>query len=652
MTETQRFGEHAHADLALAGEDADHSSAGRDSGVVAGWIWHHRVLAGGLLLIAAEVIWKAQFLSHLYLRRDDFVNQDIALKSPLDWRYLSQVGDGHLSPGLRGITWVVVRISLYNWGLDAGVALAFVAAASLAAFRVLRTLFGNRPAILIPLAIYALSPLTMPDLGWWWCAIESLPFQLAIFMTLNAHVLYVRTGRWQHLASAATWLAFSMLFFEKAMMLPPLLLAVTGGFLMGSRSWLAGAMLTLRRHWKAWLSYGALMVVYGIVFLLAFHNSATQPHLPTAATTWAFAWSLARNSLLTGAIGLQWGWLPFTDRLYAVVMPSASAVLVSGLMALAVVAASVMIRTRAWRAWAVLLGWVIFADMVPILVGRVSVGRSPYWAGLFGLQTRYLAEAACVLALCVGLAFLPVAGEPGTVRQGSPRRHPTGLRYASAAVVVVFVFGSIRSVQTYENVTSSGPVRSYITNVERALSLAPRDTKVIDRDMPLWILGPYFGKYNLESFVIGTLAKNLGRDNLQWITSPSGTLDNLRMFGADGKLYPAAISGVYSVHRSGPGFAGCWPERAGRIVVWLQRTTSNSDVMLHLTYIWGSQAGTVTLKYGTMRRRLAVLPGVHSAYLPVGGIVSGFRVSGLGARRMCIGAAESGSLVPFGTPIP
>jgi hypothetical protein len=123
------------------------------------------------------------------------------------------------------------------------------------------------------------------------------------------------------------------------------------------------------------------------------------------------------------------------------------------------------------------------------------------------------------------------------------------------------------------------------------------------------------------------------------------------MFGADGKLYPAVISGVYSVHRSGPGFSGCWPERAGRIVVWLQHTTSNSDVMLHLTYIWSSQAGPVVLKYGTIRRRLAVLPGIHSAYLPVSGSVSSFVVSGLGGKRMCVGAAESGRLVPFGTAV-
>src|SRR5260370_4020796 len=100
MTETERFPEHALPNVALAGEDAGHARGWRNSGVVADWIWRHQVLVRGLLLIVAEVIWKAQFLGHMYLRRDDFVHQDIALTSPRNWPYLSQVGYRHLSPRL------------------------------------------------------------------------------------------------------------------------------------------------------------------------------------------------------------------------------------------------------------------------------------------------------------------------------------------------------------------------------------------------------------------------------------------------------------------------------------------------------------------------------------------------------------------------
>src|SRR5579859_514903 len=167
------------------------------------WMRNHRVLLCGLLLIIGEIIWKAEFLSHMFFSQDDYVNLDIAITSPFNWHYLTLIGAGHLYPGLRAVTWVLARISLYNWALDAGLALALVAASSLALLRLLRTLFGERWAIIIPLALYALSPLTVPDLGWWWGAMESLPFQLAIFMSLNAHVQYIRTHRPRDLAAAA-----------------------------------------------------------------------------------------------------------------------------------------------------------------------------------------------------------------------------------------------------------------------------------------------------------------------------------------------------------------------------------------------------------------------------------------------------------------
>src|SRR5215472_17852707 len=243
-------------------DDRNQDGAEFDFGSATTWLRQHLVLVGGLAIIIGEVIWKAQFLSQMYFSQDDYVNLDIAIKSPFNWHYLSLIGAGHFYPGLRAVTWVLARVSLYDWGLDAGVALALVALASLAALRLLRTLFGDRPAILVPLAIYALIPLTVPDLGWWWCAMESLPFQLAIFMSLNAHVRYVRTGGSGSLFGAAAWLVIGLLFFEKAIVLAPLLFVITAGFLMGPGSWLGGAIATLRRHWRAWLIYGAITVGY------------------------------------------------------------------------------------------------------------------------------------------------------------------------------------------------------------------------------------------------------------------------------------------------------------------------------------------------------------------------------------------------------
>lgn len=196
-------------------------------------------------------------------------------------------------------------------------------------------------------------------------------------------------------------------------------------------------------------------------------------------------------------------------------------------------------------------------------------------------------------------------------------------------------------------------VRAYVANFKKAVKLAPRDTKVLDQFMPQQLVeGALFGKRDsAESAVIGDLARGKLAGKLTWIASPAGTIDGLRMFGSDGRLYPAVISGVYSVHRPGTGLTACWPERHGRIVIKLQHRTSIFDYTLQISYIWAGAPRSVTVQYGDSAQLLSVTKGVHNAYLPVHGDVTAFAISGLGRHGMCVGGSEAGRLVPYGPPI-
>jgi hypothetical protein len=665
MSDTEGYPDPTSQTGALAlRADQDQYGEEFDFGAAMTWLRRHSVLVGGLVIIIGEVIWKAQFLSRMYFSQDDYVNLDLAIKSPFNWHYLSLIGAGHFYPGLRAITWVLVRVSLYDWGLDSGVALALVALASLAALRLLRTLFGDRPAILVPLAIYALIPLTVPDLGWWWCAMESLPFQLAIFMSLSAHVRYVRAGGRGSLFAAIVWLVIGLLFFEKAIVLAPLLFAITAGFLMGPGSWFGGAVATLRRHWRAWLIYGAITAAYIVVFFVALRASGQQAHAPSSlSAAGGFAWTITKDTLTTGALGGPWRWLPLADQQYALAAPPTATALFAGLVAVAALAVSIGRRFVAWRAWAILVFWVVCADMLPVIFGRLLAGLQ----SVLGLETRYLADAACVLAICVGLAFLPVAGtetteataEAGQRASGGHRAsaattYQQNLRYAASALVAIFVVSSIWSVHTYENSTPGGLMaKTYFANAKRAVQLAPRGTIVLDQYMPQRLVEGLFGKQEaVESTVIGDLEQGKLAGKFRWVGNPQGTIDGMYIFGSDGKLYPGLISGVSSVQRSGTGFKACWPERKGRIRVRFQDRTTAYDWTLHLGYIWGSSAGPVTLWYGGVRHQLGLQPGTHNAYLSVSGQVTRFRVVGLGQNHLCITRADAGQLVPYGTPIP
>jgi hypothetical protein len=607
------------------------------------WFRNNRVLVAAVVLIVLELAWKAQLLTHMYFRQDDFHDLDLAIQSPFSWRYVTYIGAGHLIIGLRVVAWFLVRTSLYNWGLASAISLAFVAAANVAAFRLLRTLFGNRPAILVPLLIYAFCPLTMPDLGEWSSALESVPLQLALLMAVNAHIYYVRTERLRHLAAAASWVAFGLVFFEKGLIVPLLLLALTGGFLMvPRRHWLGDMMKALVTYWRAWVAYAVLMAAYVVVLAQSLHTSTTHPGTPSSASAVAsFAQGLLKNSLVPGVLGGPWQWLPVTGGSYAFAAPPFSLIWVGLIVAIAVIAISIWRRPIAWRAWLLVIGWVALADMLPVIISRLSA----FSPSVLGTETRYVADAVPVLAISLGLAFWPLATDrsrrpkEGGAHVLRARSAPQSLEVA-ACLVAVILFGSIWSVQAYKNVTTGKPIAEYIANATAASQQAPRGTTVLDLAVPAEMVEGLFGSYALQSTVIGDLAPG----KLRWLQHHSGTIDGLHIFGPDGRLYQAKVHGVASEPL--PAGQKCWPSKDGRTVVRFQGTSPSYTGIVRIGYVWFSSAPDyVSVSYPGGIQDVTVKPGLHSAYVSVTGSVDQVIVQARGGG-LCIGDAQAGNLGP------
>src|SRR5258708_25735541 len=109
-------------------------------------------------------------------------------------------------------------------------------------------MLGNRPAILLRWGFALPTPLSFPNSTWWLLPAEAIPLQIALFMSLNAHLHYVWTRRIRHAVVAAAWLLFGLAFFEKSAVIPPLLFAVTAAFIIKrkgllSASWIAAGPL-------------------------------------------------------------------------------------------------------------------------------------------------------------------------------------------------------------------------------------------------------------------------------------------------------------------------------------------------------------------------------------------------------------------------
>ncbi len=616
------------------------------------FVQRHSVFITASLLIVAQIIWKAYLLRGLYFRVDDFHDLDLAIEHPLDWRYLTYIWAGHLIIGLRIVAWLMVRTSLYNWGLASVISLGFTAAADLACYRALRVLFGNGPRILIPLIFYLLTPLTITDLGWWSSAMEAIPLQLAIFMALASHVFYVRTGRTRQLVGGSLWLIFGLIFFEKALVLPVLLFAITAAFLVERRTLADGVRSALTRFWRAWAVYLAIAAVYAVVFLISLRTSISQPHSPPSlGSVFALIGDLLKNSFFPGVFGGPWQWFPLPGNSFALAAPPQFLAWVATVLAIVVAGATIVIRRRAWLAWLILAIWLFIADLLPLFLSRVSTIPP----ALLGLDIRYVADASAVVAICIGLAAWPVLGtaaaangpRPGA-KSATSAGHP--LRTAVAALAALFVLGSVWSVQDLGETIKGTAARGYIAKATEAMTLVPRGTLVFDWPVPPDMVPAVFAKYADASKVVGDL--DIGK--VRWVQRLNGTIDNLYWVGADGELHQVWVGPTSTLPRAKA--QGCWPENDGQVAVTFPVLTSPYTWVIRIGYLLGSKRPVkVTIRYGHSATAVTLLPGLHAAFASVGGgRVSGIAISGLGTNRLCVGDAEAGSIEssPFGKAIP
>ena len=213
---------------------------------------------------------------------------------------------------------------------------------------------------------------------------------------------------------------------------------------------------------------------------------------------------------------------------------------------------------------------------------------------------------------------------------------------AAAALCGVFVVGSLWSVQAYEKVTSGLATATYIANARQALNLAPRGTAIVSSLAPPGMVNWGLGRYQFTSALIGDLARGKLARQVRWVSHPVGTIDGLMIFGSDGRLYPAQLSGVTSAQRSAK--QGCWPERHGKIVV---RSGTHVGLRLGVAHRLYLVSGGPWIPHGAIRE-VGSAAGRHprSALR----LSAHYRqrqqhlVGGLSRTQMCVGDVEAGAL--------
>ena len=600
------------------------------------WLLAHAVLVTGLLLIGAQLLWRAGLLGRSFFRLDDYLYLERASTQGLTWSYLTWVDAGHLDVAGSAIAWVLVRISPDDWTLASAATLVLLGGTSFALLRMLRTLFGDRPGVLLLLALYLLNPLSLPGLSWWTVALEQLPLQLGIFCAVSAHVRYLRTREFKHAAVATAWLALAMLSSFQGAAVPVLLFAITSAF-YGKGAWSRALWPALREHWRAWGLYAALIAAYVPLYVIRLTTSTvglTKP--PDFADVLAYAGTLLRETFVPGAFGGPWRW--GASGVEALAAPPPALAWMSWVLAGAVVLVSVMYAWRAWRAWAILAGWLIIVDIVPVLAGRSSLLSGV----LLGLSARYVWDASGILYLCLGLAFIPVVGAPGPWR--SPRRLSRPEFAAATTVVAAVIFGSLWSYYDYPADPTAAAARGYIATARLALADAPGGTVIVDAPVPSYVTGgPYTGPAGLASSVLSPLQSEPHGTRPGFVTQPDGTYDQLREFDGFGRLVPSRIFGAAS--QPVPAGGACWPATDGSVVVRLNSAAAKVS-MLRIGYL-SRGTGRVLVTFGDQSQLYSFQGGLHAAFLPVSGAGGQtLIIQQVSGAIPCIGDAEAGVLLP------
>lgn len=588
----------------------------------------HLVVGAGLLMVIAQVTFRAWVLYPSWFYLDDYNLLRDATASRLSTDYLMEPYNGHLMPGGRFLADFVAGSGQLNWSLAATLVVILQALASVSCLWMLTTLFGSRRGILFLLALYLTCAVTIPAMMWWAAAVNQLPLQIAFFLASGAWVRYLRGRRLRWLAATILALALGLAFWEKSVLILPVL-ALLAPVYFASGSLLSRLGGVGRRYWPAWLAGATLGATYSWFYL-------AQVEQPIGQTSLSQVGSLAQTMIgagfASGVVGGPWTWAE-APRPAAYAAPPPWAQHLAWVVIVMVVLYGCLRRVRTLRAWVLLSGYL--AVLVILLAG----GRIDAFGPTIGLEYRYLTDAVPIVVLCLGLAYLPL---DGAVDSSRPRVTPLLVQPISpvaALALMVMVTGSgVVSSWQYAHIwQTSNASEQYLRTLSQdaraygAIDVA--DTVVPDEVMSS-LNAPRNTVRLFAPLVTGAMS----------FPTTSATL---AVVGADGGIRRAAIQpGVTS--QPGPRPDCGWLVRATGRTIPLNGEAFPWTWWVRIGYLAASDS-SISVTAGDVTIETTINAGLHELFVKVDGSFDEIRLSGLEpGATMCVDRIEVGQPVPGG----
>lgn len=574
-------------------------------------------LVGGLLLILLQTIVRAPIVFGSYYWHDDFRHLQLARTLGLSHDFLVRDYGGHVEVGQYLLYWLVGRDGGLSYAPAATSLLVLQLVASCLLLAVLRTLFGRSPWVLVPFAGYLFTPLGLTVATWWAAGLQAMPLQIAMLLALLGLVLAVRRRSWRWIVVSVLAHALGLLFWEKAVLVLPTLVAVLLLVEWG-RQPVARRLRALRTHWRFLAPH---------VVLLAGYLAAYLSVVGDAPVRGAAAHDVARHTgesvfrmLLPGIFGGPWSEEGAVSTVYPYVGNALATVFT--VLFLAVVAGGVWLRGfGSLQAWVLVVGYVA-VDLALLQTGRAEL------IGILSRDPRYVTDALPVIAIGFCAAF---AGP--RVHRRAPGWLPQVVAAGNSPLgaVAVLVSSCLLTSFLVDGVLEHDYSRNYVRTLVANLEADP-DVSVVATPVP------------------ETISVSTDHEGLLTAVGQARAFDqpstDMRILDGLADLRPVTVVGP-TLSATGPvadcgwQVAGAW-EPLGRVPA-----TDTAPQILRLGYLTGQEA-VLRVSVGGYEQAVALPVGVGYATFVVTGRSGEVRarVTDVASGGICVTDVTAGSPWP------
>lgn len=562
------------------------------------------------VLLLGQLLLRIHVFTGSYFGEDDFLYQSRAHARGLSSNLLLANYNGQLLPGCFALAWLAEHFAPLTWSFAVMQILVLQLLAGLAFWHLLTTVFRPRVVLLVPLALYLISPLTLPAYAWWAASLSALPMQICFCMAMSSHVRNLQQPRWWRAFLTAGWVLLALCFLSRGVLIPLALFGLSLA-LPGIRE-KHRLRAVLRRHWLTWILQAVVLGGYAWAYTAAHHDAASQSARPphSAVDVLQLIQNAATQVVAPGLLGGPWSWTGLGSP-SALAHPPFLLAWLSGLAVCAFILGSTLMRRRGATMWATALVY-LFGDLV-----LVAIGRPNLLEGVLGLEAHYVVDAIPLLYLACTFVFLPAKGEgPIVVHHLRGQLRLPSARARGAAVVagsLALATSAAYSQHAFSvDRISRDPGRAYVQAASRALKQAPEGARVWDMQVPQTIMNGLFNDAALESAVFAPV---LPRRRDQQLFAPfpeqplllddSGHLVKMDLAGTS--TLPGPIQGCGYLIKGGPQvlpvaeslFDYGWTLRIGYL--------ASADTVAHLS---GGPADDVSAA-------VPLRKGLHQVYFPM-----------------------------------